>query len=162
MLELFRQCGIFFSLNIPIRIFATSPPPFFLVINNTLKLPIRQLNIDWPLVYTNSISSLITCGVSNYKWPVKISTFLATIYLKGVTINKKKTRVAQWIRSLDLTTHASLSPLRRGFAPRFGNNKKGELDSQPQVIKFISWLPMIGGSLRVLRLPPPLKQVAMI
>ena len=34
--------------------------------------------------------------------------------------------------------------------------KKGALDSQPQVIKFTSCLPMVGGSLRVLRLPPPL------
>jgi hypothetical protein len=30
------------------------------------------------------------------------------------------------------------------------------------VIKFTSCLPMVGGSLRVLRLPPPLKLVAMI
>jgi hypothetical protein len=42
------------------------------------------------------------------------------------------------------------------------NYKKGALDSQPQVIKFTSCLPMVGGSLRVLRLPPPLKLVAMI
>jgi hypothetical protein len=28
-------------------------------------------------------------------------------------------RVAQWVRSLDLTTHTSLSPIRRGFAPIF-------------------------------------------
>ena len=42
------------------------------------------------------------------------------------------------------------------------NYKKGVLDSQPQVIKFISCLPMVGGSLRVLRLFPPLKLVAMI
>jgi hypothetical protein len=38
----------------------------------------------------------------------------------------------------------------------------GALDSQPQVIKFTSWLPMVGGSLRVRRLPQPLKLVAMI
>jgi len=38
----------------------------------------------------------------------------------------------------------------------------GGLDSQPQVIKFTSYLLMIGGSLRVLRLLPSLKQVAMI
>ena len=71
-------------------------------------------------------------------------------------------RVAQWDRSLDLTTHTSLSPIRRGFAPSFVNNKKGAFDSQPQVIKFTSCLPRVGGSLRVLRLPPPLKLVAMI
>ena len=40
--------------------------------------------------------------------------------------------------------------------------KKGALDSQPQVIKFTSCLPMVGGSLRVLRFLPPLKPVAMI
>ena len=40
--------------------------------------------------------------------------------------------------------------------------KKGALDSQPQVIKFTSCLPMVGGSLQVLRLLPPLKLVAMI
>ena len=36
------------------------------------------------------------------------------------------------------------------------------LDSQPQVIKLTSCLPMVGGSLRVLRLLPPGKLVAMI
>ena len=46
-----------------------------------------------------------------------------------------------------------------GSCPALQITKKGELDSQPQVIKFISCLPMVGGSLR---LPPPLKLVAMI
>jgi hypothetical protein len=49
-----------------------------------------------------------------------------------------------------LTTHTSLSPIRRGFAPGFVSYKKGALDSQPQVIKLTSGLPMVGGSLRVL------------
>ena len=40
--------------------------------------------------------------------------------------------------------------------------KKGALDSQPQVMKLTSCLPMVGGSLRLLRLLPPLKLVAMI
>ena len=61
-----------------------------------------------------------------------------------------------------LTTHISLSPIRRGFAPGFVNYKKGALDSQPQVIKFTSCLPMVGGSLRVLRLLPPIKLGVMI
>ena len=33
--------------------------------------------------------------------------------------------MAQWVRSLDLTTHTSLSPIRRGFAPSFVHYKKG-------------------------------------
>jgi len=40
------------------------------------------------------------------------------------------------------------------------NSKKGALNSQPQVIKFTSCLPMVGGFLRVLRLLQPLKLVA--
>ena len=40
--------------------------------------------------------------------------------------------------------------------------KRDALDSQPQVIKFTSCLPMVDGSFRVLRLLPPLKLVAMI
>jgi hypothetical protein len=53
-------------------------------------------------------------------------------------------------------------PLNRGLRPALLITKKGALDSQPQVIKFTSCLPMVGGSLRVLRLLPPLKLVAMI
>jgi hypothetical protein len=41
--------------------------------------------------------------------------------------------------------------VRAGFV----NYKKGALDSQPQVLKFTSCLPMVGGSLRALRLLPP-------
>ena len=43
-----------------------------------------------------------------------------------------------------------------------GELKKGALDLQPQVIKFTSCLPRVGGSLWVFWLPPPLKLVAMI
>ena len=50
-----------------------------------------------------------------------------------------------------------MSPIRHGFAPGFVNYKKGALDSQPKVIKLISCLPMVGGSLWVLRLLPTLK-----
>jgi hypothetical protein len=55
--------------------------------------------------------------------------------------------------------HTSLPPMRRGFAPGFVNYKKGELDSQPQVLKCTSCLPMVGASLRVLRILLPLKLV---
>ena len=50
----------------------------------------------------------------------------------------------------------------RVFAPGFVNYKKGALDSHPQVIKFTSCLPMVGGSFRVLQLLPQQKLVAMI
>ena len=38
-------------------------------------------------------------------------------------------------------------PIRRGFAPGFVNYKKGALDSQSHVIKFVRCFPMVGGSL---------------
>jgi hypothetical protein len=63
---------------------------------------------------------------------------------------------------LTTDTVTSLSPIQRGFAPGFVNYKKGVLDSQLQVIKLSSYLPMVGDSLRVLWLLPPLKLVAMI
>jgi len=34
-------------------------------------------------------------------------------------------RVAQWVRSLDLTAHTNLSPILCGFAPSFVNYKNG-------------------------------------
>ena len=41
------------------------------------------------------------------------------------TIKIQGARVVQWVRSLDLTAHTSLSPIRRGFAPSFVSYKKG-------------------------------------
>ena len=68
-----------------------------------------------------------------------------------------------WLNELDyLTTHTSLSPIQRGFAPGFVNYKKGAFDSQSQVKKFTSCLLMVDGSLRVLRFLPPLKLDAML
>jgi hypothetical protein len=73
-----------------------------------------------------------------------------------------RAHVAQWARWLDyLTTHTSLSPIWRGLAPGFVIHKKGCTRLAAQVIKCISCLPMVGGSLRVLRRLPPLKLVAM-
>ena len=50
-------------------------------------------------------------------------------------------------------------PSNSGFAPGCVNYKKDALDSQLQVIKFTSCLSMVGGSLQILRLSPPLKLV---
>ena len=50
----------------------------------------------------------------------------------------------------------SCKPISNTAWVRFVDYKKGALDSQPQVIKFTSCLPMVGGSLRVLQLLPPL------
>ena len=47
------------------------------------------------------------------------------LVLKGILWPVVGVRVAQCVRSLDLTTHTSLSPIRCGFAPGFLNYKKG-------------------------------------
>ena len=64
-----------------------------------------------------------------------MGTFLSilSVYLKNRCVLSEDSlfsfllyrRVAQWVRSLDLTTHTSLSPIRRGFEPSFVNYKKG-------------------------------------
>ena len=43
------------------------------------------------LTLQNSISSLITCGDvdTNYKWSIKISTFISTLFSKGLLIRKE-------------------------------------------------------------------------
>ena len=78
------------------------------------------------------------------------------IYTKYSTRSMKGARVAQWVRSLHLTTHTRLSPIRHGFAPGFVNYKKGctRLASD-KVYQLLAHG-------RLLRLPPPLKLVAMI
>ena len=57
-------------------------------------------------------------------------SILDHLFLKIVTIIpvfqfRSGARVAQRVRSLDLTAHTSLSPIRRGFAPSVVNYKKG-------------------------------------
>ena len=58
----------------------------------------------------------------------------------------------------------SYKPITNMARVRAGQCKlqKGALDLQPHVIQFTSCSSMVGGSLRVLRLPPPLKLIAMI
>ena len=55
--------------------------------------------------------------------------FVSSVHLEGPgwlnELGRCRARVAQWVRSLDLTAHTSLSPIRRGFAPSFANYKKG-------------------------------------
>ena len=50
----------------------------------------------------------------------KINYSFISIHSKG-----EGAQVAQWVRSLDLTTHTSISPIRPGFAPGFVDYKKG-------------------------------------
>ena len=105
------------------------------------------------------IQSLVT-NIMRVQAPLNIS--LSNLYDKTfITLRQYRARVAQYVRQLNnLTTHTSLSPIQHGFAPDFVNYKKGALDSQSQVIQFTN--PMVGGSLWVLRLLPPLKLVATI
>jgi hypothetical protein len=40
-------------------------------------------------------------------------------------LHSRGARAPQWVRSLDIETHTSLSPIRRGFAPGLVNDNKG-------------------------------------
>ena len=88
----------------------------------------------------------------------KFSNLLRCTYMVNVFLQIHLwARVAQRVRSLDLTTHTSLSPIRRGFVPSFVNYKKGCTRLAAASDKVYQLL--AHGSLR---LPPPLKLVAMI
>ena len=80
------------------------------------------------------------------------------IFIKIVGEVRCLNELGRWIQQLIQAYHQ----YGVGSRPALQIINKGALDSQPQVIKFTSCLPMVGGSLRVLRLPPPLKLVAMI
>ena len=69
-----------------------------------------------------------------------------------------------WLNELGRWIYNSYKPITNTAWVRSQLCKlqKCALDSQPQVIKFTSCLPMVGGSPRELWLPPPLKLVAMI
>jgi hypothetical protein len=58
-----------------------------------------------------------------YLFPKHVS--IVTDILMYVYCVFSSATVAQWVRSLDLTTHTSLSPIRREFAPGFVNYKNG-------------------------------------
>jgi hypothetical protein len=61
----------------------------------------------------------------------------------------------------DVAADAEVTTIAQLFSSK-SRAINGALHSQPQMIKFASCFPMVGGSLRVLRLPPPLKLVVMI
>ena len=114
-----------------------------------------------PFWLQTNLLLLFKLNILEGKGEINTIQFIALVW-SNVASNLWGAHVAQWIRSLDLTTHTSLSPIRCGFATSFVNYKKGAVDSQPQGIKLTSCLPRLGGSLQVLRLPPQLKLVAMI
>ena len=71
-----------------------------------------------------------TCNLAQFSMKKRVGSDIVFRYL--LTKFKKNlllqflwgVRVAQWVRSLDLTTRTSLSPIRRGFVLSFVNYKK--------------------------------------
>jgi hypothetical protein len=110
---------------------------------------------SYTVTYGNNIT--LDCIITSIPELQNVSWKMET---NGILYNIDTTNTFKYQGST--VEHTSLSPIRRGFAPGFVNYKKGALDSQSQVIKFTSCLPIVGGSLRVLRLLPSLKLVAMI
>ena len=71
--------------------------------------------------YIGPIGSFYNQVNDTGSWEPLVYRCIASIYILGA-------RVAQWVRSLDLTAHTSLgwlSPIWRGFVHSFVNYKKG-------------------------------------
>ena len=138
---------MFFRLIIPNKFFSGNRNIFIAIFGQALKSQIHVLYnlgkkknvayLPFPFVFQECNTGSIILGLVGTGWLNELGSWITWQLI-------------------------SLSPIRRGFAPGFVNYKKGALDSQPQVIKFTSCLPMVSGSFRVLRLIPPLKLVVMI
>jgi hypothetical protein len=77
------------------------------------------------------------------------------------------TRVPPWyddISSNPIITISKVNHFCKSLSTKVHciNYKIGSLGTQPQVVKPTSFFPRVDASLRVLRVPPPLKPVAMI
>ena len=107
-----------------------------------------------------SNNKLIHIIMHNYMTFCNADIYFLILKYNSIVSNRsdRGARVAQWVRSLDLTTYTSPSPIRRGFASGFVNYKK--MCTRLAVASDTVY--QFGGSLRVLRLLPPLKLVAMI
>jgi len=68
----------------------------------------------------------------------------------------------RWLNELGNNSYKPITNTAWARARLCKLQKKGALDSQLEVITFISCLPIVGGSLRVLWLLPPLNLFAMI
>jgi hypothetical protein len=79
---------------------------------------------NWTSAYlVNCTEAKESEKVWSHKLVSDFTTFLFFFPLSSGVLNVWGVRMAQWVRSLDLTTHVSLSPIRRGLAPGFVNYK---------------------------------------
>ena len=74
------------------------------------------------LLYIQHVSKYITMSQDKRREIVVRFIGVGRIVISQL---RKGARMAQWVRSLNLTAHTSLSPIRRGFEPSFVNFKKG-------------------------------------
>jgi hypothetical protein len=94
-------------------------------------------------------------------------SYLPSRYRRKSTTNYATSFWKDLLNTTPLLNISGLSPIRRGFKPGFVNYKKGRTRLAVACDKVYQLLAhaydMVGGSLRILRLPaPPLKLVATI
>jgi hypothetical protein len=114
----------------------------------TISTEIVNLLYSWIIEQYSSMIheyNKLTNSVEIVQWFMNILNWLLCMWLTlpNAVVNMHNSQL-RTINDLIfvhyLTTHTSLSPIRRGFASGFVNYKKGAHDSQPQVIKFTSCL----------------------
>ena len=88
---------------------------------------LHRLSSDYSVWWIYSLNSYFEYSVV-LQWSYSNHALFACVFLVVflLCLLSTRARVAQWFRWSDyLTTHTSLSPIRRGFAPDFVNYKKG-------------------------------------
>jgi hypothetical protein len=120
--------------------------------------------VSFRLLSTNTIIKIKTFEFSTFYTTIPYSKLRNIIkeVVQPFSIKTKVMAIEFEFLVFNATFSNDLSPLVDDpfdtLAPSVVNYKKGALDSQPQVIKVTSCLSMVGGSLRVLRLLPPLNR----
>jgi hypothetical protein len=128
------------------------------------------VKIDWwAQTSTNGEKHILSFHTSSWKISYKVATRtpnLQSRVLSKWSLGVKKNGVHLFWRCVFkysvIYPHGKNVFAWRRFAPGFVSYKKGCIRLAAQVIKFTSCLPMVGGSLQVLRLLPSQKLAAMI
>ena len=98
-------------------------------ISRVLLINLCKINSSFGLVCLNKwiIRTVVYIMLGYWTYNImahsKMSHQISVLW--SLLLKKIGGQVAQWVRSLDLATHTSLSPIRHGFAPGFVNYKKG-------------------------------------
>jgi hypothetical protein len=86
---------------------------------------LKQIMLKLHLFTKQHVTMRLAINIHKFLVERLMICIYVSIHITNNTMSLPGSRVAQWVKSLDLINHTSLSPIRRGFAPGFVIYKKG-------------------------------------